>query len=265
MSTFRLLWRSRALISVLVRRELNARYRASVLGYLWSLVNPLILLAIYTVVFTTIFQPRMGGAQPYGLFLFAGLLPWLFFSGAMLDSAVTLVDNAPLLAQVVCPAEVFPAVVVASHFVHHVLALPVLVAALGVAAALGAHPFPWTVVLLPIALIPWVLMTGGLALAVSALAVHFRDLRDLVGNLLNLLFFGSAIIYTLDALPGRVLYLVIRLNPLVSLVRVYRGLAFSGQPAPLVDWVVAFATALVCWAVGSVIFGRLRDTVVEAV
>ncbi|HHQ49409.1 MAG TPA: hypothetical protein ENK19_11075, partial [Acidobacteria bacterium] len=132
MRTLELFWQYRALVTVLVRRELAARYRASLLGYFWSMLNPLLLLAVYAVVFTTVFQPRMPGAQPYALFLFAGLLPWLFFSGAILDSAITLVDNGPLLAKVTCPPEIFPAVTVMSHLVHHLLALPVLLAALGV-------------------------------------------------------------------------------------------------------------------------------------
>ena len=138
-------WRQRALVAVLVRRELDARYRASFLGFFWSLLNPLLLLAVYAVVFTTIFQPRFPGGEPYPLFLFAGLLPWLFLSGSALDASVTMVDNGPLLAKVMCPPEIFPVVTVLSHLVHHLLALPVLLAALVASAAAGWHPFPWTV------------------------------------------------------------------------------------------------------------------------
>jgi len=265
MDVFRLLWRHRALVAVLVRRELAARYRASILGYFWSLLNPLMLLAVYAVVFTTVFKPRMSGAEPYALFLFAGLLPWPFFSGALLDAAVTLVDNGPLLAKVVCPAEIFPAVTVFAHLVHHLLALPVLLAALAGCAALGWHPFPWTVFLVPLALVPWILTTGGLALVISALAVHFRDIRDLVANLLNLLFFGSPIIYTLDGLHVEWLRRLLRLNPMASLVEVYRSLAFAGRMAPPLDWAIAVATGVVTWLIGAWLFGRLRDTLVEAV
>ncbi len=265
MSTLRLLWRYRSLVAVLVRRELNARYRASVLGFLWSLLNPLLLLLVYTVVFTTVFQPRWPGANPYPLFLFAGLLPWLFFSGALLDAAITLVDNGPLLAKVMCPPEVFPAVTVAAHLVHHLLALPVLLGGLGIAHAVGAHPFPWTVALLPLAMLPWMVLTGGLAFAVAALAVHFRDLRDLVTNLLNLLFFGSPIIYSLDGLQSSTLRRILGLNPLASFVEVYRALAFSGTFPPARDWAIAWSTALVVWWLGTAVFCRLRDTLVEAV
>ncbi len=265
MGVLGLLWRHRALVGILVRRELAARYRASLLGYLWSLLNPLLLLLVYAVVFTTVFEPRMPGARPYALFLFAGLLPWLFFSGALLDAAVTLVDNGPLLAKVTCPPEIFPAVTVVSHLVHHLLALPVLLLALGVGAWAGLHPFPWTVVLVPAALVPWVLAAGGGALAVSALAVHFRDVRDLMGNLLNLLFFASPIIYSLEGIPGDLLHRVLRANPMSFLVEVYRSVAFDGRPAPAWEWAASLLVGVAAWSIGAWIFGRLRDTLVEAV
>jgi len=262
----RLLWRHRALIVVLVRRDLAARYRSSVLGYLWSLFNPLLLLAVYAFVFTSIFSPRFPGGDPYPLFLFVGLLPWLFFSGAVLDAASSLVDNGPLLAKVMCPPEIFPVVTVLAHLVHHLLALPVLVAALVASAAAGWHPFPWTLVLLPVALVPWLVMTGGVALLVAALAVHLRDLRDLLGHLLNLLFFASPIIYSLEGLDlPAPLRAVLLLNPMASLVHVYRAAAFAGAVGEPSQWVVAMLFGGLAWWAGSALFGRLRETLVEAV
>lgn len=251
---------------MLVRRELTARYRASMLGFFWSLINPLLLLLVYAVVFTHIFQPRFPGADPYPLFLFAGLLPWLFLSGTVLDAAVTLIDNGPLLAKVMCPPEIFPAVTVVSHLVHHLLAVPVLLAALLLSAVAGWHPFPWTVALLPLVLVPWVLLAGGAAMAVSVTAVWFRDLRDLVGHLLNLAFFASPIIYDLDglAIPAP-LHRALELNPLASLVELYRDAMFAGVVSAPVTWLTALAVGALTWAGGAVIFARSRDTVVEAV
>jgi ABC-type polysaccharide/polyol phosphate export permease len=266
MTLVRLLWRQRALVAVLVRRELNARYRASVLGFLWSLLNPLLLLFVYAVVFTYIFNPRFPGGDPYPLFLFTGLLPWLFFSGTVLDSSVTLIDNGPLLAKVMCPPEIFPAVTVVSHFIHHLLALPVLVAALVVASIAGWHPFPTSLWLLPLALVPWIFLTGGAALAISALSVKFRDLRDLVGHLLNLLFFSSPIIYSLDGLDVPPwLDRVLRLNPLGSLVELYRDIAFAGRAPEARLWLTAMIVGVAGWVLGAFVFGRFRETLVESV
>jgi len=261
-----LLWRHRALVAVLVRRELTARYRASVLGFFWSLLNPLLLLAVYAVVFTSIFQPRFPGGDPYPLFLFAGLLPWLFLSGTALDAAVTMVDNGPLLAKVMCPPEIFPAVTVVSHLFHLLLALPVLLLALVWSAVAGWHPFPWTVVLMPAALVPWLLVSAGIASAVAALSVHYRDLRDLLGHLLNLLFFASPIIYSLDGLEvPATLRRVLVLNPLAPLVEVFRDVAFAGRTGSPASWALALAVGLVVWGLGTWVFSHYRDTLVEAV
>jgi lipopolysaccharide transport system permease protein len=266
MTVFRLLWRNRALIAVLVRRELDARYRASTLGFFWSLLNPLLLLAVYAVVFTYIFSPRFPGGEPYPLFLFSGLLPWLFFSGAVLDGSATLVDNGPLLAKVMCPPEIFPAVTLLSHLVHHLLALPILLLAMVVSAVADLHPFPWTMPLVVVALIPWILATGGAVFAVSALSVHFRDMRDLVGHLLNLLFFSSPIIYSLEGLQvPPMLHRILTLNPLASLVVVYRDAVFAGTVSPPHVWLTAFAVGAVSWWLGTKIFAAYRETLVEAV
>jgi ABC-type polysaccharide/polyol phosphate export permease len=261
-----LLWRQRALVWVLVRRDLNARYRASALGFFWSLLNPLLLLAVYAVVFTYIFQPRFPGGDPYPLFLFSGLLPWLFLSGSALDASVTMVDNGPLLAKVMCPPEIFPAVTVVSHLVHLLLALPVLLVALAVSAVLGWHPFPWTVWLAPAALLPWLLVAGGLSWMVSALSVHFQDMRDLLGHLLNLLFFSSPIIYSLDGLEvPDLLRRILVLNPLAPLVELFREVTFAGSPGTPMGWAASLAVGAVVWSVGVWVFARYRDTIVEAV
>jgi ABC-type polysaccharide/polyol phosphate export permease len=266
MAVLKLMWRHRTLVAVLVRRELDARYRASFLGFFWSLLNPLLLLAVYAVVFTYIFSPRFPGGEPYPLFLFSGLLPWLFFSGAVLDGSTTLIDNGPLLAKVMCPPEIFPAVTVVSHLVHHFLALPILLVAMAAAATMGLHPFPRVFWLVPLALAPWIMVTGGAVLAISVLSVHYRDMRDLVGHVLNLLFFASPIIYSLDGLEvPDMLRNVLAVNPLASLVRVYRDVVFTGAVPEVSVWLTAFAVGGVSLWLGTRVFMHYRETLVEAV
>ena len=266
MTVLKLMWRHRTLVAVLVKRELDARYRASFLGFFWSLLNPLLLLAVYAVVFTYIFSPRFPGGEPYPLFLFSGLLPWLFFSGAVLDGSTTLIDNGPLLAKVMCPPEIFPAVTVVSHLVHHLLALPILLVAMAVAAYAGLHTFPWTFWMFPLALIPWIMVTTGAVLAISVLSVHYRDMRDLVGHLLNLLFFASPIIYSLEGLEvPELLRRVLVLNPLASLVTAYRDVVFTGRAPGALLWLTAFAVGGASLWIGTRVFLHYRETLVEAV
>jgi lipopolysaccharide transport system permease protein len=255
----------KGLVAVLVERELKARYRGTLLGYLWSLVNPLLLIAVYAAVFTLVIPARIASSVPYPLFLFAGVLPWLFATGSLLDAAVVLPDNGPLLKKVVCPPEVFPAVTVSSHLVHHLLALPVLITVMLAYTFTGKMAFPWTIVLLPPVLLLWVVTFGGLSLAVAALAVHFRDLKDLLHNVLNLLFFMSPIIYTLDSVPDGILRRAVSANPVTPLVVLYRGVAVEGRIPQASWWGWSIVVAGVSWAIGSFVFGRLRDSIAETV
>lgn len=250
---------------MLVARELKARYRGTLFGYFWSLLNPLLLLTVYTLVFTVVIPARVTTSVPYPLFLFAGLLPWLFLSGTLLDATVTLIDNGPLLKKVVCPPEVFPAVVVLSHLAHHLLALPVLLVAAGAATLAGLGAVSWTLLLLPVVLVPWVATVGGVSLAVAALAVHFRDLKDLLHNILNLVFFTTPIIYTVDLVPAGLLRRLILANPLTPLVSLYRDTVLLGILPAWPVWGWSALVAAVAWVGGVAVFARLRESLVEAV
>ena len=123
-------FRHRALVGVLVSRELKARYRGSVLGFFWSLLNPLLMLTVYSIVFQFILPNRSESTRPYAVFLFCGLLPWNWFSSAVSDSAASLLTHGALLKKILFPAEVLPAVAVLSQGIHFVLALPILLAEL---------------------------------------------------------------------------------------------------------------------------------------
>src|SRR5688572_15401077 len=120
--------RYRALIHSLVARELKARYRGSVLGFFWSFINPLLLLLIYTFVFTIVVPNRDPLAQPYALFMFCGILPWTWFSSSLSEASNSLIANGNLIKKVLFPAEVLPIVSVLANMVHFFLGLPILAA-----------------------------------------------------------------------------------------------------------------------------------------
>ena len=150
--------------------------------------------------------------------------------------------------------------------IHHLLALPVLLAALVFSWAAGHHPFPTTFWLVPLALVPWLMAGGGAVLAISVLSVHYRDMRDLVGHLLNLLFFASPIIYSLEGLEvPPLLRRILVLNPLAPLVTVYRDVVFAGIVPSATDWLTACVVGAVALWMGTAVFSRYRETLVEAV
>ena len=257
------LLRHRQLIATLTSRDLKARYRGSVLGYFWSLANPLLLLGVYTLVFTRFF-PRPD-ITPYALFLFAGILPWIFFSGSVMEATNAISGNAGLIKKVMFPAEALPIVVVLSHLVHFALAMPVLVAAFGVALVMGKVTFHPVMLFVPVLMLLEALFVAGIALAVSSASVLFRDLRDLVQNLLQLGFFLTPIIYSIERVPSQLLRTVLRLNPMTPFVIAFQDIFVMGRPPALVDVVLMAIFALGSFALGFVVFDRLRDTLAEAI
>lgn len=252
------LFKFRELILTLVSRELKARYRGTVLGYFWSLLNPLLLLLIYTVVFSTIFQPRIAGIKPYAMFLFCGLLPWTWFSGSLLEATIVIPDNVQLVKRVLFPTEILVISKVISHGVHFFLALPILILAL----VTTSHLSP-TSLLLPIPIFLQLLFTSGMTLIIASFSIHFKDLKDLMQNVVTLWFFATPIIYTLSMLDYPWLNTLIRINPATSLFLIYQDVTFHQSLPALQDLIIMTAISLVVFMLGALLFDRLREAVME--
>lgn len=257
--------RQRQLLAVMTARELKARYRGSVLGFLWSLANPLLLLGVYTFVFSLVFQPRVEGQSPYPVFLVAGIFPWVWVSSSLNEATASLAANAALIRRSVFPVELLPLVAVLSNLVNFLFSVPILVGALVVARALGHPAGGPSIVLLPLVVALHLPFLCGAALALAALAVHFKDVRDLVTNLLTLAFFLTPILYSIDAVPHRSLRALIQWNPLTPFVVAYQDVLFYGRTPAVGVWLGMAAAAAVAWSVGAWVFDRLSDTLIEAV
>jgi ABC-type polysaccharide/polyol phosphate export permease len=230
---------------------------------IWSFINPLLLLVIYSFVFTVVLpgaHPRE--LEPFALFLFCGILPWTWFSSSLVESANVLITGGNLIKKVLFPAEVLPIVVVLSGLVHFCFGLPIL------AAFLIYYRVPlWPTDLLwfPIIVCVQLVLTTGIALFVSALTVHFRDVRDLLANLLTLWFFATPIIYPIELAPERVRRLL-NLNPFTHLVIAYQEVLF--RPGPFAQGTRLFFVAvasILLFLFGYFVFDRLRDTLPEEV
>ena len=271
------LWRLfgyRVLIHTLVVRELKARYRGSVLGFFWSFANPLLLLVVYTFVFSVVLPARFEGVDDnYALFLFCGLLPWTWFSSALTESSNALLVNGNLIKKVLFPAEVLPVVAVLANMVHFFLALPILVVALFLFAATppGLIELLW----FPAVVAVQFVLTLGLGLMLAALTVHFRDIKDLLANVLTLWFFATPILYpwtmvaergpSVGGLPpaGKVL---MDLNPFAHIAISYQEILFFDGPFGHWKWLLALALGgVVLFLAGYALFDRLRDSFAEEV
>jgi ABC-type polysaccharide/polyol phosphate export permease len=268
LANLRELWRHRALIGVLTARELKARYRGSVLGFFWSLLNPLLMLAVYTVVFQLIFPNRSETTRPYAVFLFCGLLPWNWLSSSLTDATSSLLVNGSLLKKILFPAEVLPVVSVLAQGVHFLLALPILLAAL-LAGAAGAFDTPvmlgWPLLQAPLLVLIEGVFLVGAGLFLAALTVHFRDVKDLLATVLTLWFFGTPVLYALEEVKSERLRGLLGLNPVAPLFDAWHDALFRGRWIPPVTWALAIAISLAAFAVGYAFFDRLRDSYPEAV
>ena len=257
------LLRYRGLISSLVARELKARYRGSVLGFLWSFINPLLVLSIYSFVFAYVLPGQHSvDLQPFALFMFCGILPWTWFSSAVLESANSLVAGGNLIKKVLFPAEVLPLTSVLASMVHFFLGLPIL---LGFLIRYERWPDGLDLVWLPIAVFVQFLFTAALALIFSALMVHFRDLRDILQNVLTLWFFCTPIIYAIQEAPG-LSKRILDLNPMTHVIVSYQEIFFFSGSIGHWKWLLATgAGSVVLFLAGYWLFDRLRDSFAEVV
>lgn len=256
------LFRYRGLIQSLVSRELKARYRGSVLGFFWSFVNPLLLLGIYTFVFSTIMKNDEPRTQPYAVFMFCGILPWTWFSSSMLEASTSLIAGGNLIKKVLFPAEVLPIVSVLSNMVHFCFGLSIL---FGFMLYKGHLPHYPGILWFPFIVLVQLIFTVACVLVLSALTVHFRDLRDLLSNLLTLWFFATPIIYPyfLKSVENYVGYF--RWNPMYHLIVPYQeSLFFDGFGHSRSLFILAGASVAFFFA-AYWLFDRLRDSFAEVV
>ena len=252
--------RYRPLIRSLVSRELKARYRGSVLGFFWSFINPLLLLVTYGLVFTYMLPVRRApGMEPYLLFFACGILPWTWFQSSLAEASGVLIAGGNLIKKVLFPAEVLPVVTVLTNLVQMLLALPVLALFLLYHGRLTASA-GWVVLPILVELV----FTLGLALFVSALTVHFRDIQSILGHLLHVWFFATPVLYSYAGASPRMKALL-RFNPMTHVVVSYQQALFEGHFDHWRGLAVAALVAFATYLVGAWLFERLRDTLAEEV
>jgi lipopolysaccharide transport system permease protein len=248
----------RELIRNLVARDLKVRYKNSVLGILWSLLNPLLMMTILTVVYTVMMPSNI---PDFPVFLLCGLLPWNFFSASMTAATGSIVDNAHLVKKVYFPREVLPISVVLSNLVNFLIALIVLFAMI---AVFKVRLTAW-VFLLPLIIFIQMMFTAGMALFLSTLNVFYRDTKIIVEVSMMAWFFVTPVFYPIDKLPPNYVLWGVNVdvqrwlrivNPMASLVAAYRDVLFWGRMVGPDFLLRTFVTALVVLVGGYLVFVR---------
>ena len=237
------------LLSQLVLREVKARYKQSVLGYAWVLLNPLVQLLVYSFVFSVIFRFPTGNV-PYSVFLFIGLLPWIYLQSSLSTATLSLVDSSDLLRKVYFPREVLIYAVIVSKTVDFLFACLVLVAFM---FFYQITPAATVFYILPLFMIQ-VMLTAGIGLLLSTFNLFYRDIQYLVNLLLMLWMYLSPVVYPLSLVPNDLIF-IYKLNPMVGIIEGYRSAIFN-YPFDIGAIIWSLVISLIIFFTGYVIFKR---------
>jgi len=247
------LLRYRDLLWALVIRDLRVRYRRSAIGFLWTMLQPLLTMLVLTAVFSTLFRFQIANFPVYAL---AGIIFWNFFSQSITASMNSLKGNAQLLTKIPVPSVVFPLAAVGSGVLNLLFALAPLFLIL---LATG-HALRPALLFLPVAILLASLFTLGAGLLLSPLAAFFSDVIEMVGVAMTMLMYLTPVFYPIDIIPEKVRWLV-RFNPIRSILEVFRDPIYHGKIPPLSHLTVSITIAAVALIIGILAFRRSSDRI----
>ncbi len=242
----------RALISNLMLRDFQQRYVGSSLGWLWAGVNPAVMLASYTFVFSVVLKqqpPPDSGTGSFALYIFAGILPWLLFQDSVQRSATSVVDSSNLVTKTVFPSEVLPVSIFFSNLLHHLIGIVVLLAIV----AVSSGRVNLAVALVPIYLVLLAMFTLGVSWIAAGLQVYLRDTSQVLAILLTFWFWMTPIFFSMKRLPDWAQF-VARLNPLAQVVDAYRNSMLSGRLPAAADMLLMAAFSALTFLAGGLFF-----------
>ena len=254
---FRSLYQKRRIIWTLAIRELKVRYKGSLLGFFWTFMNPLLLMVIYSVVFTSIFKTNI---PHYEVYVFSGILLWNAISGCLNDGGACIVQNTSLITKAALPPEIFPVKVVLTHFLNYFLTLPLL---FGFSLLRGLIPTFHSLqlfFLIPIAM----LFMLSVVLGISVLGAFYRDIQYLVNTLSFALFFTIPVTYPLSILPEK-LQTVLILSPLTQLVQMNVDAVFFGKTINTSMLIATFGMTIFFLIISLLIIRKFHSRIAERI
>jgi ABC-type polysaccharide/polyol phosphate export permease len=246
----------RSLLFQLVRRDFEQRFVGSVVGWVWGIIHPLVLLASWTFVFSICLHTKLDPGevtQSYPLLIFAGMLPWLLFSETVQRSSSSLLDQASLITKTVFPAEIVPVSIFLSSLVSHLMALGLVVAAVGI----WQNRISTGLLLLPIYMVLLGMFAVGLGWILASLQVYLRDTAQVLTVILTFWFWLTPIFITERQCPARLRFLLAG-NPLAYLVRAYRELLLSARWPSLEDLAIMAGFAVATFMAGGLFFRHMK-------
>ena len=255
MQRFSEVWDYREMLGSLVRKDLKTRYKGSILGFLWTFLNPLLQLLVYSLLFSVIMR---AGIDNYAMFLFVALVPWLFFSTSLLAGASCIMGAQGLIEKIYFPRIIIPISTVCSNFMNMLFSFIIVFLAL-IFTGVGISPVAF---LLPVVMVIEFFFTLGLTLIVSAVNVYFRDLEYILGILTQVWMYLTPILYSVDMVPQQ-LQVILTYNPMSSVILAYRNILFYQTMPDMSTLLTTVICAAVSMVVGLFVFNKLQKGFAE--
>lgn len=256
MKTIKEIYSYREMIFSLVRRDLKGRYKGSVLGFLWTFINPLLQLLVYTFVFSVVLR---NGIKDFYLFLFVALVPWIFFSTTVTGGAGCVLSQKEMVKKIYFPREILPIAYTTSQFINMLLSFLVIFVVLIVS---GKGININALIYLPIIMLIEYILALSMAMIASAITVYFKDLSYILGIVIMAWQFMSPIMYSLEMVPDNI-KVFFHLNPMTAVIVAYREILYYGRKPELSTLLQATICGIVLLIIGWGTFGKLKRHFVE--
>lgn len=257
------LLRHRSIIKSYVKRDFTGRYKGSVFGSLWTVINPLVILGIYTFVFSGIFKVKFGnegGVLNFAIYTFCGMVAWTAFSDAVSRSATIISENANLVKKVVFPLEALPVHIALSGLLTQIIGSIILI----IIVLVTRFQIHWTLIFLPLLMFLQLLLTIGLSWFIASLGVFIKDISHIIGLVLLAWMFLTPIMYPESMVPKQFGFMLL-LNPLAALVTSYRLVIIEGQQPDFVRLIILSFFIIAIFCTGYEFFGKAKTTFSDVV
>ncbi len=246
----------REMIKAFVKRDLRGRYKGSFLGFLWTFLNPLLQLCVYSIVFSTILK---AGIDKYYLFLFVALIPWIFFSASITGGSTSIISQKEMVKKIYFPREVLPISVVTTNFVNMLLCFIVIFAVI-IISGTPLNPLA-LLCLIPVWIVEYILALG-MAFFTSAVTVYMRDMEHILGIVVMAWQYLTPVLYSYEIIPEQYRFLF-NLNPMTHVINAYRTILYDHTVPDLSTLISALIMGFVVLIVGWIVFSKLKKRFAE--
>lgn len=253
------LLRYKEILYELVKREVKSRYKQSILGYAWVLLVPLINLVVISIVFSFFIRVSTGGV-PYAMYLFAGLVPWMFTANAITSATGSVVQNNSLITKVALPRYIFPLASVLAKIIDLLLNFLIMAGFM-----IFFHiSFQWTLVFLPIIFLVNFLLILGIGYILSSINVYFRDVENIIGVFLTMWMYLTPVVYPPEIVPESVRF-IFNLNPMTPIINSYRNVILYGVPPPWQSFIYTLIFSVLIYLLGLAIYKKLSRNFADVI